>query len=172
MTKNKIRLAFAALALALAGSANASIIDWGSITAPDHKDFGNAFVLAGDFSDEYRFTLTGGADSVGGLLEIDLWSYLNIQINDVALYFGGSEVGSFTNPSTFSFAGLVAGAYSLFVNGHVGVDLGGLGPLVGYVGGIDFNRSPTTPVPEPSTFALIGAALLGIAFALRRRLFN
>src|SRR5690242_3590742 len=148
MTTKKIKLAFAAFALALAGSANASIINWGSITAPDHKDFGNTFFLPGDFSDEYRFTLTGGADSVGGLLEIDLWSYLSIDIKDVTLSFGGADIGSFTNPSKFSFAGLAAGAYSLFVNGHVGVDLGGLNPVVGYKGSIDFNRAATR-VPEP-----------------------
>jgi hypothetical protein len=172
MTTTKIRLAFAALALALAGSANATVIDnWGSITAPDHKEFGNAFALPGDFHDEYKFSLSGGADSVGGVVEVDLWSYLSIEVKNVALYFGGTELGSFTDGSKFSFSGLAAGAYSLFVNGHVGFDADGLIPLVKYKGSIDFNRA-TTAVPEPGTLALMGAALLGMAFAFRRRLFN
>jgi hypothetical protein len=175
MTTTKIRLAFAALALALAGSANATIIDWGSITAPDHKIFGDSFTSRGDFSDEYRFTLTNGADSFGGVLEIDVASFFSIDIKDVALYFGGSAVDGFTDSSgglwTFSFDGLVAGAYSLFVNGHVGLDFGGLVPAVGYIGGIDFQRT-TAQVAEPGTLALMGAALLGMAFAFRRRLFN
>ena len=171
MTTTKIRFALAALALAVAGSANASTIYWGSITAPETKTVSNDFGFWDDshFSDRYNFTLTDEANSLGGLLEIDpKGSFLGIDLDYVALYKGFTKIKEDHSPGAFNFGELGAGSYSFYVVGSITKYSGGWGSQeVGYTGHIDFK-----PVPEPSTLTLAGIGLLGLAFAVRRRLFN
>jgi hypothetical protein len=176
MTTTKIRFAFAILALACVGAANASTINWGPITAPDSKGFGDSFSwpALGDFSDRYNFTLTNEANSFGGLLEVDpRGSFLGIDVSSVALYKGFTLIGFDFTPGSFAFSDLTAGSYSFYVLGSISWFSGGFGDeSVGYKGSIDFTPDGTTAVPEPSTLALAGIGLLGLAFAMRRRLFN
>ena len=181
MTTTKIRFALAALALAVAGSANASTIHWGSITAPDSKNFSNYVglfglpIFGGDFTDRYTFTLTNDANSFGGAVEVDPdGSFYGIALDHVALFKGLTQIGvDDDTPDAFAFSDLGAGSYSLFVFGSIsGWEGWDFSDKVGYKGHIDFTPDTTTAVPEPSTLALAGIGLLGLAFAMRRRLLN
>lgn len=160
MTK-KLRLALAALAIAASGAAHADYIDLGTITAPATVHFSNGWVFAPPaFADEFAFTLTNGADAYGMILEGDWWLG-NTDVQLLALASNSYLDFDFT-PGHFSFSGLTAGAYSLFVSGQAD------GLITGYSGTMRF--SPTAQVPEPGTLALFGLALVGFAFtAMRRR---
>jgi hypothetical protein len=171
---NKIRCALALLALVASGSASATTVNWGSITAPDWRVLYNDFGLGdlGAFSDRYNFTLTSGVNSFGGVVAFDPFlSIADIDLNSVSLWSGGSQIGYDASPWSFSFANLGAGSYSLHVDGVIGWEFGFTGQHVNYNGSINFTPG-TTSVPEPGTLALAGLGLLGIAFAMRRRLFN
>jgi hypothetical protein len=170
MTTRTIRLALAAVALAVAGAANAATINWGSITAPEEKTFAHYFDGwdTGYFLNKYNFSLTNEANSFVGLWEVDPRNnYLDITLGTVKLYKGGTFVGGFDSPGHFTFSDLSSGAYSLWVDGWVGWDDGRRHDDVGYVGKISF-----TAVPEPNTLALAGIGLLAVAFAMRRRFSN
>jgi hypothetical protein len=173
MFTRKIKYALATLALIAAGSANASVIDnWHSITAPEHVVFGNDFDHSGSFNDTYLFSLTNGANAFGGTLELDFLSGLDLDLLSVSLWSSGSLLDYDTSPGSFSFTGLGAGSYSFIVSGAVsGHKWGWFDPGVAYVGKIDFTKSYTA-VSEPSTFALAGLSLIGLALVMRRRLFN
>jgi len=171
MTTKTFRLALAAVALAVAGVANASSINWGSITAPEEKNFGRSFDRddTGHFWDNYNFTLTNEANSFVGLWEVDPnTNWLDITLGSVTLYKGFTYIGGFESPGSFNFSDLSAGAYSLWVDGWVTRDDGRRHDDVAYTGNIKF----TTTVPEPNTLALAGLGLLAFAFVMRRRFSN
>ena len=72
---NKIRFTLAALALAFAGTANAGFTkftDWGTISGNDKETVANTFHHEMEFSDAYKFDLTTGVDSFGGVVDFDL----------------------------------------------------------------------------------------------------
>jgi hypothetical protein len=172
MTKN-FRLVLAFFALAVSGAANATIIDLGAMGPPGLRLFGNDFSTVGNFSDQYNFSLSGPADSFGFTLELDGSWVRDIDILGVGLSSDGT-LGSAVwaaSTDTFSFSSLLAGSYSLFVNGTVTGRNGGLlgGGLVGYAGTLITTSAPTKSVPEPGTIGLYGVSLLGLFFVLRRR---
>jgi PEP-CTERM motif-containing protein len=177
---NKIRFALAVVALLACGSASAMTVNWGTITAPDARDFGNSFNAnspEGPFTDSYNFTLTSGVNSFGGIIQLDpLLNQTDIDHLSLSLWSGGSSLHSIDVPwpyipQFFDFSNLGAGDYSLQISGSIDVHRWGTDDSAGYYGAIAFTPGDTA-VPEPSTLALMGLGLLGIAFAMRRRLFN
>lgn len=170
MTKN-FRLVLALFALAASGAANASITNLGAMGPPGLQIFGNDFSTVGSFTDQYNFSLSSAADSFGFTLAIDASWARDIDILGVGLSSDGTLGSAVWASSTdsFSFSSLMAGSYSLFVNGSVTGRNGGLlgGGLVGYVGTLVTTSAKS--VPEPGVLGMLGMSLLGMFFVLRRK---
>jgi PEP-CTERM motif len=172
------RIALAVFALAAASGAQANTINLGVMGPPALRIFGNDFSTAGDFNDEYTFSLLGSADAFGFALTFDGSIRRDIDIYSVSLWSNGTSLDTVLWSGglvSFSFDDLNAGAYSMFVTGTVTGRNGGLlgGGLVGYGGTIvtTGSASPAVPtsVPEPGTIGLFGLGLLGLVNALRRK---
>jgi len=75
------------------------------------------------------------------------------------LIAAGTPSGPFTNASSIGFTPLLVGRYAYVVSGNV------------LAGGTTTYSGQTTSraVPEPGSLALVGAALLGLAFTARKR---
>jgi hypothetical protein len=170
----KLRTLAASIALSLAGTSAmaatcSSTTNWGNLGPPGLELFGNSFRSAtASFTDCYTFSLTGAANSFGGLIEFDTWlNKLDIDVMSVSLYMGSSLLGSDNSPLSFSFGGLSAGgAYTLAIAGSVTNDPGLWKAPVGYAGLI---ATIAAPVPEPAAYALMVAGLLGVGTVAWRR---
>jgi hypothetical protein len=106
-----------------------------------------------------RLTL-GAVSSLAGYFDT-----LGVDFSEVSLWSHGAEVASDTTLTDgVSFADIGAGRYTVRVSGLVtGPKLGG-SRLGIYQGGF-----AVTPVPEPESYALLGAGLLAVFFMSRRR---
>jgi hypothetical protein len=158
----------AALTL-LSQPASAAIFNLGPLGPPDLEIFGNSFDRTQHFEDVYNFSLAGGATAFGGTLEFDLSFLRSIDITSVSLS-GGNLSGTLvdTSPLTFSFSNLLAGNYQLVIAGDVTGSNGGgiLGGPVGYTGSI---ATIASPVPEPSTWAMMILGFAGVGYMTYRR---
>lgn len=151
----------------------------GDLGPPGAAWFGEAFSRAGGYLDCYSFSLTSAADSFGGALEIDPWlNKLDIDLTSISLYSGaslggattGALIGSDYTPNLFSFGSLAAGAYTLAVASTVSRDRGLWNSDVGYIGVLATSRATVaSPAPEPETYAMMLAGLVGIGAMVRRR---
>ena len=172
---NKIRCALATLALIVSGAASANTVNWGPISAPDTRDLYNTFNIfdgSGSFHDDYNFSLSSLVNSFGGIVVVDpLLNWTDLDVFSVKLYKGATLVGSDNSIGSFNFSNLGAGNYTLRVDGEIDQHLALTFQDSYYDGSISFTTG-TTAVPEPSTLLLAGIGLLGVAFAMRRRLFN
>jgi PEP-CTERM motif len=107
-----------------------------------------------------RFKLTELSDLTG------YFSTIGLTFSEVSLWRHGSEVASDSNIADgISFADIGAGRYTVRVSGIVDGPQVGRKVLGAYAGGF----AVTPSVPEPETYALLGAGLLAVFFMSRRR---
>lgn len=169
-----VRFTLAALALvAASGAAQAGVIaNWGTINAPGQTfDLSHTFSSpVSNFEDDYLFSLAGSGSASGDVDTFDgFLNLLDIDLDSVKLFKNGSLVGtdsSFYNG--FSFAGLGVGNYVLRISGDVTREWGLWPSNVGYTGDVTI-RTSASSVPEPATFALLGAGLAAIGVMRRRK---
>jgi hypothetical protein len=158
----------------------------GTLSSDDHVNVSNSFSSAGAFVDCYDFKLSASSSIEDGLVNVasvrNLLSGLDLDLTSVSLIGTGISSpiqGATTFPlgiGTFSFDDLAAGSYELVVSGvvtgsprrvfGVNVDVG-----VGYQ--FHFETAPSnvaTPVPEPTTWALLALGLGALGLASRRHL--
>ena len=160
----------AALAL-LATASTVSLAD--TVTTPLDLSLGNTSFgrnnAIGSFVDTYTFTLTGSSffvtstasSAAAGLQDLDFTSLvIRNAANTVVATFAGNLGNDITEFYALSPTLLTAGSYRLIVSGVNSPT------QASYTG--DFAVT-ATPVPEPSTSALMLAGLGAAVFVMRRR---
>lgn len=165
-----IKRFLAVLALAVATTpAFAEDFNLGSLGVPSVREFGNIFSEAGNYVDNYTFSISQNASAGGLVVELDpLLNWLNLDITSVAL----SGVGTFAATGPINFGILAAGTYTLSIASQVKWTVGIPLIPVAYAGVLTLSSTrggPVTSVPEPGVVLLYGLGLLGVAFAVRRR---
>ena len=170
----KLKFLAAAAMLAVSGASMAATFNLGNLGPPGAAELRNDFTSTGSFSDTYNFTLSGGADSFGGVFEWGDIPFVGLNLSLTSVSLSGTGLSSAlidNSPLFFSFSNLVAGSYSLVVNGTVTKSLFSRGDdTVGYKGGIaTINNGVSAPVPEPETIAMMALGLGVMGFVARRR---
>ena len=140
----------------------------GNMGPPDLAMFGNSFSAAGAYTDCYTFNLSGSAGSFGGAIQLDsLLNKLDISLNSISLFSGGTQLAIDTSPLAFSFGALAGGvSYTLAVASSVTGTWGLTDKPVAYLGAF---TTYAAPVPEPSSLAMVIMGLLAVGAAVRRK---
>ena len=121
----------------------------------------------GAISDTYNFTLASTSSVFGAVSSVDLLPFFNVGSLVLQLYTSGNVLlatGTTGTPagedSTITGTTLTSGSYYFRVTGTA------TGPSGGFTAFV----ASATPVPEPKTYALMIAGMVGIGFtAMRRR---
>ena len=146
--------------------------------AQDYGNFGHGFATTGGFTDTwvFKFSPIGSATTNANFLptdritgfQVDLWNAVASPatvcptLGAVCTTFAlGSHIVTGVPglaSSNIGFTGLSAGWYAITVAGSVGT------APASYTGQLQ-----VSPVPEPASLALVGAALVGLALSTRKR---
>lgn len=166
---------FAAVLLVVAAPVMAgpvNVFNLGALSVPGFALLGNSFTQAGEYEDQYQFTIDQSASAGGLVVELDFLSKLDISISKVALSGTNGLIGFDSTPLYYNFSTLGAGNYTLSIFSKVtyGTDWTDLLKVpVSYAGLLSLGATRSTQVPEPSMLTLFGVGLVGVAFAVRRR---
>ncbi|MCW5624303.1 MAG: PEP-CTERM sorting domain-containing protein [Burkholderiales bacterium] len=157
---NMIKKASAAIGVAslLACSASYAVsLDYGSVSAGEGFSFTQ--ITSGSYSDSFSFTTDGVFDFVLSFTNVGFDSYSMVQV-----FVDGSATpitGAFGSGTAFSWSP------SAFPTGT---------DFLVTVAGSDPTANPTytlslatAPVPEPSTWAMLGVGALAVAASIRRQ---
>ncbi|WEF35186.1 FxDxF family PEP-CTERM protein [Pseudoduganella chitinolytica] len=140
--------------------------------AAGNATFGVTHATAGSFNDTFLFSVselaTASGTAVTGKTKIDAARLANYGITDITFF---SEVGgvrtnlatTFTADGAIEFfpeADLIAGNYGFTVSGNT---------LLSGKGGSYAGTLNVSPVPEPTTYAMLGLGLGMLAFTARRK---
>lgn len=186
---DRITLQAFSAACCLGFAASASAFDNGPIFSPDSAPALTSFTAAGqsstwlgsvngfialsndpngrDTSDQWTFTIGSG---LVGSLSFAARSGSVEGVGDPFVYAGkytislsGPVTGSGNGLTPGTLSGLTAGNYTVSINNQASYP-----EIAGYSFTVSV-ANPVTAVPEPSTWALLGAGLLGLAAVQRRR---
>jgi hypothetical protein len=163
----KFKIIVAAVAAFTALSSQAASTNWGVHDTP--QETGGNLVAAGSFFDSYSFSLGGAASVTSSVLSFGnivggtygLWSYGTDGVfgttddTNVGLW----TLSSFAAPVSHT-AALTAGSYYYTVSGFA---------TAGSTPYAIASSAVAAPVPEPETYALLGAGLGIVGFVASRR---
>src|SRR5689334_15298689 len=76
-------------------AATIEVFNLGAVSVPGGVFLTNAFSTAGDYQDQYNFSIASDATGLGWLDTAD-WSGLDINVTKVSLWSNGSEIASDT----------------------------------------------------------------------------
>lgn len=155
----------------IAVTAQAKTEDLGVLSSSG-TTFGNIFFRdTSNFTDYYTFSIANAGVVSGTTVDTSyvLLFTKDVVLKSLTLTSSGSAtvLASDSSASSFSFAGLSEGSYTLAVNGSVS----GTWALAGaYSGTIKAVSAPVaSPAPEASDFAMTALGLGGVGFWVRRR---
>lgn len=118
------------------------------------------------FLDTFNFSIGAAADLDGSLTSTATLPKFDLDIDSFQLFLGGDLVASGVEVAdgvleswTLNASNLAAGDYSLVVGGKYLLSGGG-----SYSGVVN-----VTPVPEPTTWAMLGLGLAAVGVAARRK---
>jgi hypothetical protein len=178
--KTVFRNALLAVAMACAGAgANAATTDLGTIGFGAPTPFSGSMIPAGPFIDVFTFTLPENGGSGYSVINFPLdipgvgtfntvFSYLALVSNPDGILNNGDEdlldavLSAGTGSMSLTWGPTAGGPMYLVVSGITNGTLGGI-----YSGAVS---ATAAPIPEPSTWAMLGLGVGMIGFALRRKI--
>lgn len=171
-----MKAAFTSIALAaalLAANGTAAAANYATAQVIDlatTEDFGNTYAITGTtgktFEDSYTFDVTGQFDLAASLISYTTNKKFDLDITSFGLYQGATLVAGGVRVSngpldvwTLDGLNLSQGAYAVKVGGT----------FLGNNGGSYSGTINVSPVPEPTTWAMLGLGLAAVGVMSRRR---